>query len=125
MRISAKLNIFLGAPNAVSALMPHRLAYMTSYFRTDRLHPFFGISVLATTVLFAALCYGAYVADDAPARVAALLLSAFAGLALIEHLFLALPVRDEALWSWALPRKAKSPPGAMAGPRHNQGLEGA
>jgi hypothetical protein len=35
------------------------------------------------------------------------LLASFAALALIEHLFLVLPVRDSALWGWAMEKANK------------------
>lgn len=102
MRLLTKFNVFLGAPNAVSDILPERMAYLTSYFRTDRTHPFFIMSVMVITGLFTACCYMAATVGE-PALVAGWsLMATFAFLGLIEHLFLVLPVRDAALWSWAV-----------------------
>ena len=37
-----------------------------------------------------------------------LLLSTLAGLAVLEHLFMALPIKDATLWNWMLPNIRKS-----------------
>ena len=37
-----------------------------------------------------------------------LLLSTLAGLAVLEHLFMALPIKDATLWNWMLPNLRKS-----------------
>jgi len=104
MRLLTKFNVFLGAPNAVSEILPERMAYLTSYFRTDRVHPFFIVSVTAITCLFTICVYMAATAD-APGMVTGWsLMATFAFLGLIEHLFLVLPVRDAALWGWATGR---------------------
>ncbi|MCR9123725.1 MAG: putative photosynthetic complex assembly protein PuhE [Phyllobacteriaceae bacterium] len=101
MRLLTKLNVFLGAPNAVSEILPARMAYLTSYFRTDRVHAFFIVSVVIVTGLMTASGYMAIVADDPAAITGWSLMAAFAFLGLVEHLFLVLPVRDAALWGWA------------------------
>lgn len=104
MRLLTKLNVFLGAPNAVSEILPARMAYLTSYFRTDRVHAFFIVSVVIVTGLMTASAYLAIVADDPAAITGWSLMAAFAFLGLVEHLFLVLPVRDAALWGWATGR---------------------
>lgn len=102
MRLMTKLNVFLGAPNAVSDILPERMDYLTSYFRTDRVHPFFIVSVVAITALFTVCVFMAASAVVPGAIVGWSLLATFAFLGLIEHLFLVLPVRDAALWGWAV-----------------------
>ena len=102
MRLLTKLNVFLGAPNAVSDILPERMGYLASYFRTDRVHPFFIVSVFAITALFTACVFMAATASVPGATVGWSLLATFAFLGLVEHLFLVLPVRDAALWSWAV-----------------------
>lgn len=111
MRISTKLNIYLGAPNAISVLLPRRLAYLNSYFRTDRTSAFFPISLLGTALAFGALCYLAGAADTSAAATGWSLLAAFAALGLLEHVFLAAPISDSALWGWALPSSKPTPNG--------------
>lgn len=101
MRLSTKLNVFLGAPNAVSEILPKHLSYLTSYFRTDRTHSIFIISVALATMLMTIFAFNAAHAIGGQA-VLWTLLATFAALALLEHLFLVLPVRDAALWWWAV-----------------------
>lgn len=102
MRISTKLNIFLGARHAVSDMLPDRLSYLKSYFRTDRTSHWFWVSLGASGIAVSAFLVAACLAASAHETVMWSLLATFAGLALIEHLFLVLPVRDSALWSWAM-----------------------
>ena len=45
MRISAKLNIFLGVPNLTVDFLPVQLAYLKSYFRVAVFNPLFPVSV--------------------------------------------------------------------------------
>ncbi len=101
MRISAKINIFLGAPNSTGMLVPPNLAYITTYYRTDRISPLFPVvivSAAAALVLFVALAYRA----GSPHEVVSwTILATFLTLAIVENLFLILPVSDAALWSWA------------------------
>lgn len=104
MRLLTKFNVFLGAPNAISEILPARLSYLTSYFRTDRTHPFFIVSVTIITGLFTACVYMAATSTTPGMTTGWSLMAAFALLGLIEHLFLILPVRDAALWSWAIGR---------------------
>ncbi|MEM0900858.1 MAG: putative photosynthetic complex assembly protein PuhE [Pseudomonadota bacterium] len=109
MRISTKLNIFFGAPNAVSELLPTRLSYLKSYFRTDRVNPYFAFSVLLALAVFCVSARLAFVAVDDGATVTWSALAAFAGLGLLEHFFLVLPMRDAELWRILLPKNNKKP----------------
>ena len=66
------------------------------------MHPFFIVSVTIITGLLTACVYLAASATT-PAMVTGWsLMAAFAFLGLVEHLFLVLPVRDAALWGWAM-----------------------
>ena len=102
MRLSAKANIFLGAPHAISDMLPDRLSYLKSYFSTERINPFFWFSIAATSLIFIGLCVAAAISANAHETAMWCLLAAFAGLALVEHFFLVLPVRDSMLWAWAM-----------------------
>jgi putative photosynthetic complex assembly protein 2 len=108
MRISTKLNIYLGARHAISDMLPDRLSYLKSYFRTDRTSGWFYVSLCGSAVLLAWLVAAAATATTDHAAVKWTLLASFAALALIEHLFLVLPVRDSALWGWAMEKAAKA-----------------
>jgi putative photosynthetic complex assembly protein 2 len=102
MRLSTKFNIFLGVPNFSSDILPPRLAYLKSYFRTRRFNPLMPFSLLAGTVLTWWLGSTA-LATPGDAAIGYTLLAAIAALGVIEHLFLVLPIGDTALWRWAIP----------------------
>ncbi|MAW88458.1 MAG: photosynthetic complex assembly protein 2 [Phyllobacteriaceae bacterium] len=104
MRISAKFVIFLGAPNAVSELMPARIAHLKSYFNTDGITPLFPLVIAAAAGLLIVLCVGASQAQAPHSTVGHLLLATFMALAILEHFILVLPVSDAALWRWAAPK---------------------
>lgn len=105
MRLSTKLNIFHGVPNAATDILPPHLAYLTSYYGPNRLGAPLLVSIAASVVLTAWLVAQALAAPAGSAEaVGASLLTALAALGALEHLFLLLPVRDGALWGWALPR---------------------
>jgi putative photosynthetic complex assembly protein 2 len=106
MRISAKLNIFLGAPNAISEMMPERMAYLKTYFNTGTTSYFFPVTIGAAAAVMVALVIGAWQASHEFVVVGHLLLATFMALAIIEHFVLVLPVSDRALWSWAMPEKS-------------------
>jgi putative photosynthetic complex assembly protein 2 len=92
MRISAKLNIFLGVPNLSAELIPPHLHYLTTYFRRRPMNPLFPLSVAGSLALAVVL------AADAMTSPAAALLLALTLLGLAEHVLMMLPVRDAALW---------------------------
>ncbi len=102
MRISTKINIFLGAEHAISDMLPARLDYLKTYFRTDRTSRWFWVSLGACTVLLGAMIAAATAASEQHVILMWSLLATFCGLALIEHLFLVLPLRESALWHWAV-----------------------
>ena len=105
MRVSAKLNIFLGVPNLTVDFLPDHLAYLKSYFRARVFNPLFPVSVAAGTLATILLVEGAAMAS-AGAAAGLTMLAALVGLATLEHWFLVLPVRDAALWRWAMSTNA-------------------
>ncbi len=119
MRISAKINIFLGAPNSISVLVPPHLAYVTTYYRTDRVSPLFFVSVMLASLVAAGFVFAALQAGE-PYQVAQwTLLATFLGLAIVEHFFLVLPVSDAALWSWATDKTESASASVESGPNDN------
>ncbi len=101
-RWSAKLNLFLGVPNFHREWLPMHLRYMASYVARRSFNPLFPFSVAALAgslgLATASLAAGA----GAFERTGAALVGTLLALALLEHLFLVLPVRDSLLWRWAL-----------------------
>jgi putative photosynthetic complex assembly protein 2 len=106
MRLAAKFILFLGARHSLSELMPARLAYLQTYFRTDRTTALFPL-VLTLGLIGFGLIIHALNAESEPFLIAAHALAAsFLGLALAELTLLNLPLRDSALWAWAMPQPA-------------------
>lgn len=105
MRVSAKLNLYLGVRNLALDFLPPHLLYLGSYFRKRRFNALMPWSLLAGAVVVAWLLRGAAVTGGG-IRVAHVLLAALLVLALVEHLMLVLPLQPSALWRWALRREA-------------------
>ena len=106
MRISAKLNIFLGVPNLTEEFLPERLAYLKSYFRKRDFNLLFPVSIAISTTVAVVLARRVLGADGAEAVGFALLL-ALVALAMLEHFFMIMPLPDAVLWRWALPATTK------------------
>lgn len=105
LRLSSKINLFVGVPNNTTEMMPDHLGYLKSYFGPNRMTLLLGISIAAITALaawFASLAMAA--PAGSPEMVGASLLTALCLLGTLEHLFLALPFRDGMLWGWAFKR---------------------
>jgi len=105
MRISAKLNIFLGAPNVAEEFLPHDLAYLKSYFSCKSMNVLFPLSVTAGTVL--TVWFGAQALDSTGFEADIFALAAMlTALGVLEHWFLVLPVKEAALWRWYMDKRA-------------------
>jgi putative photosynthetic complex assembly protein 2 len=102
MRISAKLNIFLGVPNLTDEFLPERLSYLKSYFRTRSFNALFPVSILLSTLAAIMLAQRALGADG-PEAIGFALLFTLITLAILEHFFMIVPLPDAALWRWAMP----------------------
>lgn len=102
LRLSAKLNIFLGVRNIGAELMPAHLHYLKSYFGRPSFNPLMPISLVLSTGSAILLNLHA-LSDDATAfqLTGTTLVSTILALGIIEHLILALPMNDSGLWKWA------------------------
>lgn len=103
MRISAKLNIFLGVPNLTDEFLPARLGYLKTYFRRAPASALFPVSLLAGAAAAAALIHRAVTAQG-DAHAGSLLLLTLTLLGIAEHLFMITRLPDAALWRWAVSR---------------------
>jgi len=104
MRLSAKLNIFLGVPNMNEEFLPAHLGFLRSYFRKRAMNALFPISVTIGTLAFLWLLRRGFAFEASAFEAAScLMLAAMLALAVLEHWFLVLPVPDAALWRWAMP----------------------
>ncbi|MEO1731342.1 MAG: putative photosynthetic complex assembly protein PuhE [Pseudomonadota bacterium] len=105
LRLSAKINMFVGVPNSTAEMLPPHLAYLKTYFGRNRMTILLAVSIAAITAI--ALWFGslALLAPLGSAEmVGATLLTTLCLLGGLEHLFLALPFRDGMLWGWAFKR---------------------
>ena len=103
MRWSSKLNVFLGVPNLNVEFLPEQLGYLKSFMPDKAMNMLFPISITLATVVTTQLCRSALAADEGSFQATAdSLLAALMLLAVLEHWFLVVPLRDAALWRWAL-----------------------
>jgi putative photosynthetic complex assembly protein 2 len=107
MRLSAKLNLFLGVRNRGEEFLPPHLVYMGSYFRHRSMNLLLPLSLLAGGAVAAVLIGAAWSATGAQ-RTGLLLVSSMLVLALLEHLLMVTPVSPAALWRWAMRQPAPS-----------------
>lgn len=103
MRLSTKLNIFLGVRNPPITFLPTGLTYLQTYFRRARFNALFPISLALSVIAAILLGHTATDAGTAPGMaIGASLMLALTLLGLLEHGFLMMPSPDRALWGWAL-----------------------
>lgn len=103
MRLSAKLNVFVGVRNLSEEFIPPHLRYLTSYFRRARYSPLILVSVVLGSIAMIPLVDAA-LAPRASEFVACShsLVATILALGLVEHVLLALPIPDAVLWRWVL-----------------------
>ena len=101
MRLSAKLNLFLGVRNPGTELLPAHLRYLASFFGRRPVNALLPVSVAATTLIVIWLTRSALGAGSAFEATGYGLVAALAALALLEHLFLILPWSVARLWVWS------------------------
>lgn len=113
LRLSTKLAIFAGVPNMSTEILPPHLGYLKSYFGPPRFTVVLAVAIVASLALATWLGVVAMNAPTGTAEAAgASLLFALAALGALEHLFLALPLRDGALWAWAMPARHRDVSGS-------------
>ena len=99
MRISAKLNLFLGVRNTGETMLPQHLKYLAAFFGQRKVSRLFPVSVTLATLLCGSLVVVACTAprwDFDSSEVT--LLAALAALATLEHWMLVIPMRADAPW---------------------------
>lgn len=102
MRWSAKLNLFLGVANVNEEWFPAHMKYLASYIRYRRMNPLFPFSILLATLTAIYWIGAAGDATSAHQQTGYMLVASLMCLAILEHAFLVLRLRDSALWNWAL-----------------------
>jgi putative photosynthetic complex assembly protein 2 len=118
MRVSAKLNLFLGVPNLGEQFLPEHLKYLKSFFRRRPINFLFPISVTAATLVMASVVQQFGSAKTPYDKISLSLMIALLGLGLLEHWFMVLPLPSERLWSWAFqsaarPKRGRQTPSTM------------
>ncbi|GGK54896.1 putative photosynthetic complex assembly protein PuhE [Salinarimonas ramus] len=112
MRLSAKINIFLGVPNHADGFLPEHLAYLTSWFTRKPMNLFFPVSVSAALVVLALLARPVITGEASGFTAASLsLVGTLLALAVLEHWFLVLPFPSIVLWR---PRTGAAAPAPVA-----------
>ncbi len=103
MRLSTKLNLFLGVPNHAQDLLPRDLAYLGTYFAKRPMNALFPVSVTAGTLAAGWIWQAAFaLPEESSALAGHVLVAAIATLGVIEHWILVLPLDASALWRWGL-----------------------
>jgi len=113
MRLSTKLNIYLGVPNTTVEFLPAHLGYLKSYFRQKPMNLLFPFSATLSTLLTAWLVHKAALGDPALAT-GFVLVATLAALGVIEHWFLVVPLPVADLWSWGLRSHDRALPKSVA-----------
>ena len=109
MRLSAKLNVFLGVRNLSEQFVPAHLRYMLGYFRRARMNALMPFSIVLPSIVVVQLATDALASDaSAFVRVSCTLVGTILALAILEHVFLAVPLPDALLWKWAIRQKSPS-----------------
>lgn len=103
MRLSAKLNVFLGVRNLSEEFLPTHLRYLETFFARKAMNPVLPVSVAVASIVAAIIWHRAG-APDASAFEAtgSTFLATLLTLAVVEHLFMVLPMPATALWNWGL-----------------------
>lgn len=109
-RISAKLNLFFGVPRINTQFLPRPLAHLPSHFRQARASAFYPVSVVFLIAITTLLLRLTLAATSPETTVGFALLTCLSALALLEHLFMILPLPDDRLWRWMLPASRPAPP---------------
>lgn len=108
MRTSTKLNLFLGVRNTYAQLLPAALHHIATHFTRAQMNPLFPTAVAAAGTLAVVLLAAAFSAEPGSfAATGFAILGTLAALGAIEHAFLMLPLRSEALWAWSLGERAQ------------------
>ncbi len=103
MRLSAKLNLFFGVRNRSEEFLPDHLKYLATYFARKPINLFFPVSMGISVTMLSFLIQGNMTLGAQPyENIAHTLLAALMGLAILEHIFMVVPVSLTTIWGWCL-----------------------
>jgi putative photosynthetic complex assembly protein 2 len=111
MRLSSKLNIFLGVPNLTEEFFPDHLEHLKSYLPKRPMNALMPFSIISCLLVLGWLWQQlATTTNQGDQATAIIILLTLTGLGLLEHIFMITPLPDAALWRWAAPlRRPQSP----------------
>lgn len=108
MRLSAKLNVYLGVRNLSEEMLPAHLFYLQTYFRRRPMNPLMPFSVAAGLMAAGVIFNATWRGDaDAYAIASGTLTGTLVVLAVVEHLLMVTPVSGNGLWRWAMGAPAR------------------
>jgi putative photosynthetic complex assembly protein 2 len=117
MRLSAKLNVFLGVRNLGKSFLPEHLTYLGSFFRQQPMNLLFPFCVTGATVVMATLVQHASAAGASDFEAAGFTFAAtMLMLAILEHWLLVVPLPETLLWRWSLTSHIEEPAQRAAAP---------
>jgi putative photosynthetic complex assembly protein 2 len=103
MRLSAKLNLFLGVRNLSENFLPAHLAYLQTYFSRRAFNWLMPVSLIAASAVAAPLWMEVAVQPSAGFAATSLcLVAVLLSLAVLEHLFMVMPIPTGWLWKWGM-----------------------
>ena len=106
MRLSAKLNVFLGVLNLGEAFLPAHLTYLLSFMARRRMNWLMPFSLAGGSLAVAWLAAQALAPGVAACqRTGLILLITMLALGVLEHAMLVLPLPFTTLWAWWLRRR--------------------
>ena len=101
MRLSAKLNLFLGVPQLNAELLPEHLQFLKSYLTKKSMNFLFPISmiasVIAALVVVQQIIATRYLSFESTGLT---LIATLIVLAIVEHWLMVLPIPAAKLWDW-------------------------
>jgi putative photosynthetic complex assembly protein 2 len=102
MRLSAKLNVFLGVRNLNERFLPEHLRYLGSYFTHKWMNLLFPFAVSAASIATALVWRAAFAPGVSEFHAAAYsFLGTLLALAVLEHWLMVLPIPVEWMWRWS------------------------
>jgi putative photosynthetic complex assembly protein 2 len=115
MRLSAKLNLFLGARNPGEEYLPDHLRYLATYFRRRPMNWLFPWSVVVPVGVLMVLFKVANAVHATPFQTAGtMLVAALLSLAVLEHFLLMVPFSSTGLWNIGMKSRRRGAQAAAA-----------
>ncbi len=109
MRLSAKLNVYLGVLNLGEAFLPKHLKYLLSFMSHRRMNWLMPFSLVGGSIITFAMVVRALAPGISAFNTAGLtFLITMMALGVLEHAMLVAPLPFTVLWSWWLRRQGKS-----------------